>query len=69
MERAGGMTENASRLQRKLKTAAYLLIAGLAVEGISLNWSHPTSFLLFIILGGVLVVAGIAIYLIALVTA
>ena len=69
MERAGGMTENESRLQRKLKTAAYLLIAGLAVEGISLNWSHPTSFLLFIILGGVFVLAGIAIYLIALVTA
>ena len=63
------MTENASRLQRKLKTAAYLLVAGLAVEGISLNWAHPTSLLLFIILGGILVVAGIVIYLIALVTA
>jgi hypothetical protein len=62
------MTGSASRLQRKLKTAAYLLIAGLAVEAISLNWAHPTSFLLFIILGGILVVAGIAIYLIALVT-
>ena len=62
------MTEKSSRLQRKLKIAAYLLIAGLAVEGISLHWAHPTSFLLFIILGGVLVVAGIAIYLIAIVT-
>ena len=30
------MTENESRLQRKLKIAAYLLIAGLAVEGITL---------------------------------
>jgi len=63
------MIENSSRLQRKLKAAAYLLIAGLTVEVISLNWAHPTSFLLFIILGGVLVVAGILIYLIALVTA
>ena len=63
------MTDGTSRLQRKLKTAAYLLIAGLAVEAISLNWAHPTSFLLFIIVGGILVVAGIAIYLIALVTA
>ena len=63
------MTENASRVQRKLKTAAYLLIAGLAVEGISLYWAHPTSFLLFISLGGILVLAGIAIYLIAIVTA
>jgi hypothetical protein len=52
-----------------MKTAACLLIAGLAVEGITLQWAHPTSFLLFLILGGILVVAGIAVYLIAIVTA
>ena len=63
------MTENASRLQRKLNTAAYLLFAGLAVQGITLHWAHPTSFLLFIGLGGILILAGIAIYLIAIVTA
>jgi hypothetical protein len=63
------MTENMSRLQRKLKTAAYLLIAGLAVEGITLQWAHPTSFLVFIILGGILVLAGIATYLFALLSA
>jgi hypothetical protein len=63
------MTENESRLQRKLKIAAYLLIAGLAVEGITLHWAHPTSFLLFLGLGGILILAGIAIYLIAIVTA
>jgi len=62
------MTENSSRLQRKFTTAAYLLTAGLLVEGITLHWAHPTSFVLFIILGGILVGAGIAIYLIALVT-
>jgi hypothetical protein len=62
------VNEKSSRLQRKLKIAAYLLIAGLAVEGMSLHWAHPTSFLLFISLGGVLVLAGIAIYLIAIVT-
>lgn len=61
------MTETASRLQRRFKTAAYLLTAGLLVEGITLQWAHPTSFLLFIILGGVLVSAGILTYLIALV--
>ena len=63
------MTENESRLQRKLKTAAYLLIAGLAVEGITLQWAHPTSFLVFIIVGGILVGAGIATYLFALLSA
>ena len=62
------MTEIVSRLQTKLKTAAYLLTAGLLVEGITLHWAHPTSFLLFIGLGGILVGAGIAIYLFALVT-
>jgi hypothetical protein len=61
------MKENSTRLQRKLKIAAYLLIAGLAVEGITLHWAHPTSFVLFITLSGILVVAGIAIYLIAIV--
>ena len=63
------MTDNASRLQRKFKAAACLLIAGLAVEGITLHWAHPTSFVLFITLGGILVLAGIAVYLIAIVTA
>lgn len=63
------MSEKNSRLQRKLKLAAWLLIAGLALQGITLQWAHPTSFLLFIILGGILVLAGIAVYLIAIVTA
>jgi len=63
------MIDNASRSQRKLKTAAYLLIFGLAVEGITLLWAHPTSFLLFTGLGGLLVLAGIATYLKAIVTA
>ena len=68
MERIGHMTDDASRLQRKLKTAAYLLITGLVVEGISLYWSHPMSFLVFIVLGGILLTAGIVTYLIAIVT-
>jgi hypothetical protein len=68
MERAGRMTDNGSRLQRRLTKAAYFLIAGLVVEGVSLYWSHPTSFLVFIILGGVLLAAGIVTYLIAIVT-
>jgi predicted membrane channel-forming protein YqfA (hemolysin III family) len=62
------MKQNESRLHGKLKIAGYLLLAGLAVEGITLNWSHPTSFLLFIILGGVLILAGIVVYLVEVVT-
>lgn len=62
------MTQKESSLHRKLKIAGYLLLAGLAVEGITLNWSHPTSFLLFLIVGGVLIFAGIIIYLVEIVT-
>jgi len=60
------MTTDVLPLQRKLKTAAILLIAGLLFEGFSLYWAHPTSFLLFIGIGATLVLAGIAIYLIAI---
>ena len=62
------MTEKSSRLPRKLQIAGCLLIAGLAIEGVSIYWAHPTSFLLFISIGGFLVLVGIAIYLIAIVT-
>jgi polyferredoxin len=63
------MNGSASRLQRKLKIAGWLLIAGLVVEAVSVYWANPTSFLLFILLGGMLVLLGLAIYLIAIVTA
>jgi hypothetical protein len=62
------MSERALRLERKLKAAAWLLIGGLLVEGITLYWAHPTSFLLFILLGGILVLTGIGVYLLAIVS-
>ena len=46
-----------------------LLIAGLLVELITLRWSHPTSFLFFLLLGGLLMALGIIIYLLTLVSA
>ena len=63
------MAENTSRLQQRLKIAAYLLIAGLIVEAVTLYWSSPLSFMLFIGLGGTLVGLGIIVYLIAIVAA
>jgi hypothetical protein len=61
------MDENSSRLQQKIKVAAYLLIAGLIIEAVTLYWSSPLSFMLFIGLGGTLVGLGIIVYLIAIV--
>jgi hypothetical protein len=61
--------ENTSRLQRRLKIAAYLLIAGLIIEAVTLYWFSPLSFMLFMGVGGSLVVLGIIIYLLAILAA
>lgn len=62
------MSDRATGLQRRLRTAGYLLIAGLVVEALTLIWAHPTSFLAFLGIGGVLVAVGISLYLITLVS-
>lgn len=63
------MTETHERsIAKRLRLAGALIIAGLAVEGVSLWWNHPLSFMAFIGFGGLLLVVGILIYLIALVT-
>jgi hypothetical protein len=61
------MDENSSRLQQKLKIAAYLLIAGLLIEAVTLYWFSPLSFMLFIGASGTLIALGIIVYLIAIV--
>lgn len=61
------MTEN-GRMGRKLKTSGLVIIAGLLVEAVSLLWNHPLSFVAFVGFGGLLLTAGILLYLWALVT-
>ncbi len=56
------------RLRARLKLAGVLVAAGLAVEWLTLNWSHPTAFLFFALGGAILVVAGIAVFLLTLVS-
>ena len=51
----------------KLRQSGMLIIAGLLIEAMSLLWNHPLSFVAFIALGGLLLVAGVVIYLLALV--
>jgi len=61
------VTTPASRLQRKFKMAAALVSSGLIIETITLYWSNPTSFILFIGAGALLVALGIIVYLTAIV--
>jgi len=62
------MSEPLSRLERWIKLSGLLIIAGLIVELISLYWDHPTSMLVFVFTGGVLIAGGILAYLYSIVS-
>jgi uncharacterized membrane protein YczE len=55
-------------LEKRLKIAATLIILGLLVEAICLLWARPLAFLVFVGIGMLLMFAGVAFYLISLVT-
>lgn len=62
------MTNNEA-FSKKLRTSGLLILAGLLVEALSLVWNHPLSFVAFVGLGGLLLAAGMALYLWALASA
>lgn len=51
----------------RLKLSGVLIFVGIVVEVVTLYWSHPLAFLAFLLLGGALVAAGIALYVRAVV--
>jgi hypothetical protein len=55
-------------INRKLRLAGIFILAGLAVQGMSLLWNHPLSFFAFLGIGGLLTLVGIVVYLSALVS-
>jgi hypothetical protein len=57
------------KVERRIRLAGMLLIAGLLVELVTLRWSHPTAFLFFLLMGGALMALGIGVYLLSLVSA
>jgi uncharacterized membrane protein YczE len=63
------MKTQSTKIERRIRLAGTLLIAGLLVELVTLRWSHPTAFLFFLMLGCALMALGIVIYLLSLVSA
>ena len=49
-------------LERALRLAGGLIAADLLVQLASFFWNHPLSFIAFAVIGGGLVVAGVALY-------
>jgi len=60
------VTTVAPHLVRRLQLAGLLVTLGLIVELVTLHWAHPTAFLFFLFLGGLLVTAGVLLYLFAI---
>lgn len=58
----------ATKMERRVRISGTLVLVGLLVELISLLWSHPTTFILFLMPGALLIALGILLYLISLVS-
>lgn len=56
-------------IEKRLRMAGVLLIVGLLVEAVCLQWARPIAFILLVVFGGALCAAGIAVYLYSLVSA
>ena len=56
-------------IEKRLRLAGLLLVVGLLVEAICLQWARPIAFILLVVVGGALCAAGIAVYLYSLVSA
>ena len=63
------MNSREARLYRRLRIAGSLIIAGLAVELLSLIRIHPLAFMAFMFIGGGLLLAGIGFYLYSIIDA
>ena len=56
------------KMQRRVRISSALVMLGLLVELVSLLWSHPTAFIVFLGPGGLMIAIGILFYLYSLVT-
>jgi hypothetical protein len=56
-------------ITKRVRVAGVFILLGLVVEGLSLMWNHPLSFVAFIGIGGLLLAAGVVTYLFMLLSA
>jgi hypothetical protein len=62
------VTLSANPVERRLQISGVLIILGLLVEALCLAWRGPLAFLVFLGLGGLLMFAGIVLFLFSLVS-
>ncbi len=62
------MKFKAMGMSKILRVSGIFLILGLAIEGVSLLFNHPLSFMGFIIVGGTFLGVGVLLFLFSLVS-
>jgi len=62
------MEMHEAHIAHRLRIAGILIVLGLIVQLLTLDWNHPITFLLFLGVGGLLLFAGMAVYLWSLVS-
>lgn len=68
MESSANAQADSGFIAKRLRLAGIFIIAGVLVQGLSLVWNHPLSFLAFLGVGGLAAFIGIVVYLAALVS-
>ncbi len=63
------MNQSGFRIEQRLRFAGILLLLGLLTEAATLRSLHPLAFVVFVVVGGFFLAAGILIYLHSLVAA
>jgi hypothetical protein len=59
---------SADLMEKRLQIAGIFLITGLLVEALCLVWALPITFVIFAMVGGLLMFIGLAIFLFSLVS-
>jgi predicted membrane channel-forming protein YqfA (hemolysin III family) len=59
---------NVNRLEKRRQVAGVFIVLGLVIEALCLLWSTPIAFVIFVMLGGLLMFVGIVFYLSSLVS-
>jgi len=62
------MSEELTPLEKRLRFASALVLAGLLVEALTIEWHHPVAFMVFLVPGALLLFVGIVVFLFSLVS-
>jgi hypothetical protein len=54
-------------IEKRLRIAGSLLMIGLLIEAVCLLWARPIAFVVFVVVGGLFLFAGLVVYLLSLV--